>query len=555
MSAAEEIDDGMYDDEFFDAPINDSDAPSSGGGKQAGKLAALVVHIVRPLVVLFHDPKQVAYALVTVGKRKSAVKIRSRAMRTWVSFAVRVLGPVKAAALDEVLTTLEALALYEGEEREVHLRVAEHEGALYVDLGDPLGRCVQITRGGWSVLESAPVMFRRSDAMRPLPVPVRGGSVEDLRPFVNVDEDGFVLFVSWIVASYRPGRPCAILALHGEQGTAKSTLSRLGRGLIDPNAVPVRSPPKTEDDLVVAASHSHVVAYDNLSGILPWLSDALCRLATGGGLTKRALYSDDDEVVIEVLRPVIVNGIDEIANRADLAERCIVLELQPIPKGKRKSERAFKAAFEAAAPGIFGALLDGVASALRNVDTVDETDLPRMADFAAWISAAEPGLGFAAGTARAAYARNRQRAVELALHASPIAVALRALLEKPTHAGTWEGQPEQLLAALSDLTAEPTRRMPSWPKNAASLSRALRRAATFLRTVGVEINLDGSTGRGTEKSRSWRVTSTGDARGRDGVAMGTQPAHAPTPEKTGTGGDGDDGDDNPPTHCFSDLLS
>ena len=222
---------------------------------------------------------------------------------------------------------------------------------------------------------------------------------------------------------------------------------------------------------------------------------------------------------MEVLRPVIVNGIDEIANRADLAERCIVLELQPIPKGKRKSERVFRAAFDAAAPRIFGALLDGVSSALRNIDTADETNLPRMADFAMWTAAAEEGLGFERGTIAAAYKRNRDRAVDLALAASPVAVALRSLLERPMNAGRWEGQPEQLLSALNELTAEPTRRMPSWPKNAASLSRALRRAATFLRQVGVEVQLDGKAGRGEEKTRQWTVTST---RGRDGVAMGTQ---------------------------------
>lgn len=505
-------------DEDFDAEAPATGSAAKGPGTS---LAAVIVAIVAPLVELFHDHKQVAYAAVTIGERKGAIKIRSRAMRTWVSYAVRKLGPVKAAALDEALTNLEGIALYGGDERDVYLRTAAVDNAIYIDIGDAAGRCVKVTAAGWTVLDASPVMFRRSDAMRPLPVPTRGGNIAALRPFVNVDDDGFILFVSWIVAAYRPGRPCAILALHGEQGTAKSTTSRVGRGLVDPNAVPVRSPPKTEDDLVVAASHSHVVAYDNLSGVMPWLSDALCRLATGGGLTKRALYTDDDEIVIEVLRPVIVNGIDEIANRADLAERCIVLELQPIAKDKRRSERAFREAYETAAPGIFGALLEGVVSALRNIDTVQESGLPRMADFAAWVSAAEEGLGFERGSVLAAYARNRKRAVDLALQSSPVAVALLELLDKPTSAGRWEGQPEQLLCALSGMTAEPTRRMPSWPKNAASLSRALRRAATFLRTVGVELDLDGKVGRDATKTRQWVVT-----RGRNGVAPGTQSVSA-----------------------------
>ena len=383
-------------------------------------------------------------------------------------------------------------------------------------------------------------------------MPEAGGKIDELRRFVNVDGDGFVLFVAWIVAAYRPGRPFTILTLTGEQGTAKSTASRVVRDLIDPNVVPVRSPPKCEDDLIVAASHSHVVAFDNLSGVQPWLSDALCRLATGGGLTKRALYTDDDEFAIEVLRPVILNGIDDIANRADLAERCIVEELLPIAKGKRQTERAFRAAFATAAPRIFGALLDGVASALRNIDRASETDLPRMADFAMWSAAAEEGLGFSPGSISVAYAKNRQRAVELALKSSPVAVALRAILATPSYAGRWEGQPEQLLFALEQITPEPTRRSPAWPKSAASLSRALRRAATFLRSVGVVINFEGTTGRGDEKRSAWTIEDS--EWGRDGAAMGPRSETSRSLDKIGVGADGADGAAVSPTNCFLDLL-
>jgi hypothetical protein len=551
--AAEAWQDGPPEGWDDDREYDDTDAPSGARrAPQSAKLADILVQVINSQAELFHDPKRVAYARVKVGARSAVLKVRARGFRTWVAYAARAFGAIKAAALDEAITTIEGVALHDREEREVFLRIAEADGKVYVDLGDALGRCAEITSKGWTVLDAAPVMFRRPDAMRPLPIPERGGSIEELRPFINVDDDGFVLFVAWIVAAYRLGRAYAILALYGEQGTAKSTTSRCGRALVDPNVVPVRSPPKCEDDLIVAASHSHVVAFDNLSGVMPWLSDALCRLATGGGLTKRALYTDDDEVAIEVLRPVIVNGIDEIANRADLAERCIVLELQPLAKGRRKSERAFREAFDAAAPRILGAVFDGVAAALENLSSVDDTDLPRMADFAMWSAAAERGMGFAAGSFAAAYDRNRKRAVDLALQASPVAVALRTLLEKPSNAGVWEGQPEQLLSCLNELTAEPTRRMPSWPKNAASLSRSLRRAATFLRTIGVEVDLDGKAGRDSDRARQWRVTNT---RGRDGVAMGTRSEDSRSPEKTASGDEGDAGDETFPTHCFSELLT
>lgn len=552
MSAADF--EALHNDEGF--PDLDPDRPSNGKKEKEESLAALIIKLVLPHVELFHDPKLIAYALVTDGTKRVAIMVRSRAMKTWIGFIVRELGPISVKALEEAIALLESLAIHDNEERLVHLRVAEVEGAIYIDLGDDTGRVVEVTHNGWRLLDVAPVMFRRVDAMRPLPTPKRGGKVEELRPFLNVDDHGFVLSVAWLVAAYRPGRPFTILAAHGEQGTAKSTYTRVLRDLVDPNAVPVRSPPKSEDDLIISASHSHVVAFDNLSGVQPWLSDALCRLATGGGLSKRSLYTDGEEFVIEVLRPCAVNGIDELANRADLAERAIVLELQPLPAGKRKSERAFREAFAEAAPSIFGALLDGVSAAVKNIGGIVEADLPRMADFAMWAAAAESGLGFAPGTIAEAYKRNRQRAVDLALEASPVAVALREFLRKPMQAGRWEGQPEQLLSALSELTAEPTRRMPSWPKNGAALSRSLRRAATFLRTVGFEIDFDGKDGSGAAKSRQWTVKASAEALGRDQGRSGTQLDPSRSTEET-SAGDARDARDavSPTSHPFSGLLS
>lgn len=482
--------------------------PDAAQDAERAKFAEQVISIVRASAELFHDPKGNAYAVVTLDKRRAAMRLKSSVMKSWIAKMARAsLGKsVGSAAIDEAIMVLEGIARFDCDSRPVYLRVAEYEGAIYVDLGDDTGACVEVTARGWAIRDEAPVMFRRPDAMRPLPRPELGGKLDQLRPFFNgADDDAHCLFAAWLVAALRPGLPFPILALHGEQGTAKSTASRIARALVDPNIAPVRSVPRTEDDLAVASLHSHVVAFDNLSGVPPWLSDALCRLATGGGLSKRTLYADDEETIIEAIRPIIVNGIDDLANRADLAERCLVLTLQPIPKARRRAEAMFWRAFEIAAPSLFGVLLDGVASALRTLPTTQIADLPRMADFALWIAAAEPGLGLARGTLLAAYERNRVRVVDVALDASPVASAVRELLDRLAHDGPWEGTPDQCLGALTDLVPDATRRAPGWPRNASALSKGLRRAATFLRTVGVALDLDGHDGRGDDKRRVWRV--------------------------------------------------
>lgn len=271
------------------------------------KVAEQIVQLVESRTEMFHDEKGTAYAAVQTGARREVLRLNSRQMRSWVARTMRteIRKTIGKNAIDEAITTLEGIARFDCEMRPLQLRIAAHDGAIYVDLGDESGDCVRASAEGWEVIAASPVMFRRTDSMRPLPRPTRGGGLDELRPFVNLpDDDAHLLFVAWLVAALRPGKPFPILALHGEQGTAKSTATRVVRALVDPNLAPIRSAPRKEDDLTIAAIHSHVVAFDNLSGAQPWLSDALCRLATGGGLSKRTLFTDDDETVLDAIRPI-----------------------------------------------------------------------------------------------------------------------------------------------------------------------------------------------------------------------------------------------------------
>lgn len=174
---------------------------------------------------------------------------------------------------------LEARACASGSVRPVFMRVAEHERNIYLDLADRAWRAVEITPDGWRVIDAPPVRFRRPAGMRPLPVRERGGSIDLLRRFLNVGSDNdFRLAVAWVLAALSGRGPYTVLALAGEQGSAKSTAAAALRALTDPNSAPIRSLPREERDLFIAATNSHVLAFDNVSGLPGWLSDALCRL-------------------------------------------------------------------------------------------------------------------------------------------------------------------------------------------------------------------------------------------------------------------------------------
>jgi len=467
------------------------EAIAEEGGESGGKgptQADILIGLAQA-AELFHTPDGAGYADLDINGHRETWPIRGKGFRRWLSlqFFQTTQGAPGSDALQSALGVIEAKAQFDAPERDIYLRVAAWEGKHYLDLGDENWRVVKITATGWRVIENPPVRFRRSTGMRALPVPVSGGSINALRSFLNVQSDAdFVLVVSWALAVLRNGGPYPVIVLSGEQGSAKSTFSSILRALLDPNTAPLRALPREDRDLFIAANNGHVLAFDNVSALPAWISDTLCRLATGAGFAVRQLFSDQDEVLFEAARPIILNGIEEIVTRPDLADRAVFLTLEPIPEKNRRPEAELWAAFEAEHSRLLGVLLDAVVEGIRRLPDVSLDTLPRMADFALWATACETAL-WPAGTFSSAYIGNRNGAVEGVIDADPIANAVRALMTDRTE---WAGTASDLLKTLSELVDERVVGAKTWPDSPRALSGRLRRAATFLRKIGLDIHFE-----------------------------------------------------------------
>jgi hypothetical protein len=436
---------------------------------------------------LFHSPEGTAFATVAVDTHVETWPVRSRVFRQYLSreFYEAEKTAARAQSLQDALGVINAKACFDGREEAVFLRVAEREGSLWIDLGNRAWQAVEVMSYGWRIAEKPPIRFRRSPGMLPLPAPLRGGRIEELGRYLNLSSQADrVLVYSWLVATLRPRGPYPILNLLGEQGTAKSTAARVLRALVDPFAAPLRTPPRDERDLQISAKNSHVIALDNISGLEPWLSDALCRVATGG-LAIRELYSGTEETIFDAQRPVLLNGIEDIATRGDFIERCIIVYLAAIKETERLEEARFWSAFEMAKPRIFGALMDAMVSALDRVHSVHLPRLPRMADFARWAVSAEQGLGFRVGTFLNAYDRNRSNANVLALEASPV---VNPIIDLMVEHAKWEGTASGLHAELRLRSSDEITRTRLWPNSARSLSGILRRLAPNFRGIGIAVS-------------------------------------------------------------------
>jgi hypothetical protein len=507
---------GSPDPGHYDPPLNSrrprAAETTEGGAEEKPSQAAELVELALGAVDLFHDG-DTPYATLAQEPRTWRLMDRAFAQQLRHWYYEETEKAPAAEALRSAIDTLAGRALFDGPALSVCVRVAGLDGAIYLDLGREDWSAVRITPDGWDVVTTYPVRFRHPRGMLPLPAPEGGGNLPALRQLLNLDDTCWRLVLAWLLAAFRPTGPYPVLILTGEQGAAKSTTARLLRSLIDPNAAPLRSEPRDGRDVVIAAGNSWVCALDNLSYLPPWLSDCLCRLATGGGFATRELYTNSEEVIFDSQRPVILTSIEDVAERGDLLDRAVIVRLPPIPEERRRPESEFWATADAARPAILGALLDVVAAGLRKLPNIRLTRLPRMADFARWATACEPAQGLPAGAFMAAYAGNVAEANELALDGSPIWPVLRQLVERSS--GAWEGTAADLLKELERLAGldgdkaerSKAKRPKRWPGAAHVLSGRLRRLAPNARRAGIAINFD--RGGGTQNGKMIHLQKVG----------------------------------------------
>jgi hypothetical protein len=469
-------------------------------GKQ-NTATELVELVTEAGVELWHDPDMVGYATILVGDHQEHWPIRSRSFKIWLArrYYEKRNAAVSSQPMQDALGVLDGTALFASPEYTTHVRIAEAAGTIYIDLANPLWEYVEIDADGWRVVSSVPVRFRRRKGMEALPHPAKGGSLAELRPFVNVTDGDWALVVAWLVGAVHPHGPYAVLNITGEHGTAKSTIVRVLRSALDPNEAETPGPPTDSRDLAIAAENRWIVGYDNLSSLRPGLSDDFARLATGSGFGTRMLYENDEEFIFKACRPVVLDSIEDVVVRPDLLDRSLIVRPPVIPEDKRRPEKKFWPAFEEARPRIVGALFDAVSCALRRQDDIELEALPRMADFTYWVVAAEPALGIDEGSFLRAYRENRKQGHTLAMESD---AAFSAILEFAKAKKIWTGPAAELARLLVERNFPEGKRPPrDWPTDGRKMAGCLQRAAAVLRAHGVTV-----THNRDARPRTWTLT-------------------------------------------------
>jgi len=370
----------------------------------------------------------------------------------------------------------------------VHTRIAPANGGIYIDLCNQERHVLKVDVTGYGVFsyEDDQPFFQRPKGMMQLPMPLGVmPDLDQLREFVNVEsDDAWHLIVAFMLYCFRPGGPYIILLVSGTAGSSKSTFSRVLRSLIDPSTVSTQAAPRNPADLMITASNSHLLALDNMRELSTEMSDAFCRLATGGGMRTRALFTNTDETLFYAVKPCILNGIGDIASQPDLLSRSIQIDL-PVIK-VRRTEAEFNSSFAAAQAAIFAGLMQALSKTLAEADNVHDAPDVRMADFFQWGVAVERALGWKPDSFKNAYANNQRDQMKNLLAENALAQVLTCYVQEfdGDHSSR-KSTPTALLEQLENLANDAQRCSKGWPDSPHGLSKRLKRIEPALRACGI----------------------------------------------------------------------
>lgn len=516
-----------------------------GGGTDVAKL----IKISDPWV-LFCDSEGNEWAYINDVRSKECVMLDEKGGKacdvlvdSFYKLNRRVPSP---ESIRDSIRTLQAKARIGGIVEDPELRVAERiedgKRTIYYDMCDGSGSVIKIDKDGWRVTDSTHIKFARPNGTASSVVPRRVEVGEATKQavlklkklMIYQRRADFVLDVCWFLNFFRPDNVQVLAYIPGSEGSAKSTATKIHRNLLDPNVLDLQSMPAKEDDIMIACKYRRIQAFDNVSEIRNSVSDVLCKVMTGAGMSKRELYSSVGEVVLKAKRPMIINGIGNPIKRPDLMERAIVLRFEPIPEERRKAENGSGGIWEAfgnVAGEIFGGLLNMVVGGLSVEGTLDYGTIPRLADFAKWSMECE-GFGLDTGDFRRAFEEGAKDNTQDLFDSDVVAGVIwevltgvddvgvnvfgdgdaidgaTGLFKSWTFGSEWRVSAGELLKMMNDFAREREMevfREREWPRDATRLGGRIDRLYNVFKSKGILIRKMKSNGNRLIEFVKWRV--------------------------------------------------
>jgi len=447
------------------------------------------------VTTFFTDQYDVAYARYIVQDHFEHHPIKGKFFKSWLQrlFYLATGRAANMEAINQALETIEAIARFGGSGTiELYNRVCMKDGAIYYDLCNEMWQTVRITSEGWEIVTNPPILFRRLAHQQAQVLPKKEGDINDLYSLLDgiKDEESKILVILWLVACFIPDFPHAALVLSGEQGSGKTSLTRMLKTIIDPSKVDTLTLHGETEELIQTLSHHWVAGFDNLSILRKEVQNTFSRAVTGSGFSKRKLYTDEDDVILNLKNCLILNGINYPTTTPDLLDRCLLIGMRRLENsGKIKKENELQRQFQAALPFILGGVFNVLSGAIKIKERINLSNLPRMADWCEWCYAIAEAMGVGGEQFLEAYYSNMDHRNQEIIASNPISEALVTFMNDKLD---WQGTPSELLDELELIVNERTRKSKGWPKDVRWLIRRLNILKTNLREAGIEFEVSRS---------------------------------------------------------------
>lgn len=446
------------------------------------------------------DQSSNAIAVLKDRLNPYAVKLNSKNIKNVIREMARFEGiTLRRNDVNDLVSDLTSQAEMTGNVTNIWYRVAPVTDGIEIDLCRDDDIRIRITAGKVETIrEGSHVVFTRSSTTLPMALPAERGDIELVKKYLNLSHQDRVLLIAWLTYILAHPKTLStvypILHLKGGQGSGKSLLCKVIMMLIDPSNIGIRMMPKNERDFAVAAQNSHLLCFDNVRAFAPIIADLLCVASSGGSISSRQLYTDSEQIALNLHSALVLNGIHEFIDQPDLAQRCLTLEMTPLSDDKRRSDRDIIGEFEGDLPSILRGLFDLIARILEVLPNAEVTNPERLFDFSKWLAAMEKADSVPAGVYQSLFSQTLK---ESQLDCLMDNVLASELVDFSQHLSEpWHGTPAELLAELNRNVNPGTARSRDWPQNPIALSKRLKPLQTGLLSQGIHINF----GRGKHRT-------------------------------------------------------
>ncbi len=448
---------------------------------------------------LFRDKQGNTYAETTLHGQKNVIPVMSGDFADTIRVTLydQTKSTISPHALSNAISTINARIKYGKNVEDVALRNHKYDDCLYINVGDHTRRVIRVNKDGYGYVTDYKGKFITTSRMQSLPDIASKGDITLLKNHLNINDEELPLVYGWLLSTVAGVSPYLFLNIQGVAGSSKSVTAKALQSLVDPT-VSFSGAIANINDFALACANGYVVVQDNLSKVSRALADAMCIASTGGTHAKRQLYTNNDTCITQMHNPMIITNINSIANRGDLIERSVILDLPPMPKLQRKDEGDFWHAFNEDKSAIFTGILDGIVSGFKYIDRIQLDSKPRMADAAKWITACEQDIGMG-GKFMKAFAINQDMASVDGIDASPVGLALKSFMDKRE---CYKGKVTNLLQELNGIVGPRQALTRDWPATPNALTATLKRLIPNFKSIGIDI------GRKESGTRDYVITNS-----------------------------------------------